>query len=476
MKPERWGLSRFAGALRALLHALTLPRRSGPIPLGTALVLALTTVFAPFPSVAAPEVALLQLDQADFNLSDSPEPPPDSAAWQRQRLPDNWLLSRPGVQGYGWYRFQVVLPADPGEPYAVYVPVLKTAASLLVNGAAAGQSGIVVRSNDQSFPPYLTKAPPVLLAHPPQMFPIPDGLLHAGLNTIHLRLRVEDGTLGVLSGMTAGPEATVRTLYTWRFLLTVTGPQMVVVFSAGFGLFILLLWLRRRHETMYGYAALTALAFAVFVAGRYVIAEPPLPDPWWGVVVWTALESYITLMCFFSLRYAGWCRPVLERWLWAYLAVSPLLNLASYLGIGGWAVQQWWLMTFVLTLVYVAIFWSVAWQRKTLETLGLAAAATFKLIISANERLLPYPFDLPRYQPFAYLPIFMMIGWILIDRFVRCSTNRRNSTPSSNSAWRKNMPNWRATTSACRPWSASRPSSRSARASCATCTMASAHT
>ena len=83
--------------------------------------------------------------------------------------------------------------------------------------------------------------------------------------------------------MTIGPEPLVRALYERRVLVTVDGPRMIVVFSAGFGLFILLLWLRRRHETLYGYAALTALAFALFIAGRFVIAEPPIPLPYWGV-------------------------------------------------------------------------------------------------------------------------------------------------------------------------------------------------
>ena len=63
-------------------------------------------------------------------------------------------------------------------------------------------------------------------------------------------------------------------------------------------------------------------------------------------------------MCLFALRYGGWHRPRLERWLWGYLIVSPFIDYASFVGIGGWVIQQWWLMTFVLTIVYVAIFWT----------------------------------------------------------------------------------------------------------------------
>ena len=218
-------------------------------------------------------------------------------------------------------------------------------------------------------------------------------LLHAGRNTIDLRLWVKDGARGALSGMTVGPEAAVRPLYERHALISVTGPQMIVVVSAGFGLFILLLWLRRRHESMYGYAGLTALAFALFIAGRFVVAEPPLPFPYWGMLVWAGLEAYVVLMCLFALRYGGWHKPYLEALLWAYLVVSPFIDYSAFVGSGGWIPQNWWLMTFVLTAVYVAIFWTIAWRRRTLEALALALAGSVKLVISANERLLPYPIE-----------------------------------------------------------------------------------
>ena len=415
MRPARWDLSRSVGR--------TVPR-SRPSSLAAAYLSLLTLVLAlalgPTSSLGAPDDLLLRLDQADFILSDSPEPPPDSAAWQRLNLPDNWLTSRPGARGYGWYRLHFDMSVEPDELYAAYVPLLQTSGAMYVNGVYVGQTGAFEQAvrTEQPAARFVPGAPPVLLGHPPQLFSIPHDLLHAGSNTVHLRLWVENGTGGALSGVTIGPQPALRARYDRRLLISVTGPQMIVVFSAGFGLFILLLWLRRRHETIYLYAALTALAFAVFVAGRFVMAEPPIPPPYWGMLVWAGLEAYIVLMCLFALRYGGWYRPRLECWLWIYLVVSPFIDYAAFVGIGGWVIQQWWLMTFVLTGVYVAIFWTVAWQRRTLEALGLAIAASIKLIISANERLLPYPVELPRYQPFAYLPMFIMIGWMLIDRFV----------------------------------------------------------
>jgi signal transduction histidine kinase len=417
MRPVRWGLFRFACAmdLRVLLHPLALVRPG-------ILAVALAMVFMPTPSIAATDPLLPQLDQADFILSDSTEPPPDSVAWRAQTLPDDWLVSRPGVSGYGWYRLRFALPGEPDELYALHVPLLKGIGAVYVNGVNIGQTGTFERTASTE---QLVHDAPLLVpgralfANVPRFFSIRPELLHAGANTVHLCLQVTPGASGVLSRITIGPEPLVRSEYERRVFVSVTGPRMISIFSVGFGLFILLLWLRRRHESMYGYFALTALAFALFIAGRFVITEPPIPFPYWGVLVWLGLEGYIVFMCLFALRYAGWHRPRLERWLWAYLAVSPFIDYASFVRIGGWIPEHWWLMTFVLTLVYVGFFWTITGQRRTLETLGLAIAGSVKLIISANERLLPHPIDLPRYQPFAYLPMFIMIGWILIDRFVK---------------------------------------------------------
>ena len=382
------------------------------------LLLAMTTLLLTYPVSTRAADPVLQLMHADFLLSDATAPPPDSAPWQPQALPDNWLVSRPGTYGNGWYRLHFALPDQPDQLYAAYMPLLQTVGVLYVNGVYAGQTGTFERRELRS-PQVTPGAPPVFLGYPPQLFSIRPDLLHAGPNTVHLRLWVNNGARGAASGATIGPEPLVRAVYERRLFVSVTGPQMIAIFSAGFGLFMLLLWLRRRHESMYGYFALTALAFALFEAGRFVIAQPPIPFPYWGVLVWVGLESYIALMCFFALRYGGWHFPRIERWLWAYLVISPLLNYGSFVGIGGWLTQYWWLMTFALSIIYVALFWVLAWQRRTLETLCLAVAGSVKLVVSANERLLTYPIDLPRYQVYAYLPMLIMIGWILIDRFVK---------------------------------------------------------
>src|SRR5882724_8533175 len=141
MRPVRWGSFRSAGAmdLQAPLHPLALVRFG-------ILGVSLAMVLMPHPSSAATDAPLLRLDRADFILSDSPEPPPDSVAWRPQTLPDDWLASRPGVWGYGWYRLRFALPGEPDELYALHVPLLAGVGAVYVNGVHVGQTGTFERT------------------------------------------------------------------------------------------------------------------------------------------------------------------------------------------------------------------------------------------------------------------------------------------------------------------------------------------
>ena len=147
------------------------------------------------------------------------------AAWQRQPLPDNWLVSHPGASGYGWYRLHFVLSAEPDEMYAAYMPLLETFGALYVNGGFGGQTGAFERISRtaQLSRPFVAGAPPVMLGYAPRLFSIRHDVLHAGTNTVHLRLWVKGGTRGALSGITIGPEPLVRAVYEQRVLVTVVG-------------------------------------------------------------------------------------------------------------------------------------------------------------------------------------------------------------------------------------------------------------
>src|SRR5262249_52542108 len=158
--------------------------------------------------------------------------------WRPQTLPDNWMVSRPNAHGYGWYRLRFDLSHVTEDPYAVFLPWLRTIGAVYVNGVLVGRTGEF--GNVQSGPR-------------PQYFVIPGRLLRAGTNPLHIRLFVGENFRGAVSAVTLGPDTLVRPRYEWRYFVQITGPLLSSALAAVLGLFMLMLWVGRRHESMYGY-------------------------------------------------------------------------------------------------------------------------------------------------------------------------------------------------------------------------------
>lgn len=125
------------------------------------------------PMVASAADPVLRLTQAEFLLSDSPEPPPDSAPWKPQTLPDNWLFSRLGTYGHAWYRLHFDLSAQPDQPYAAYIQWLRTIGAVYVNGVYVGRTGPFDKLDSSA------RA---------QLFIIAPSLLRAGQNVLYVHL------------------------------------------------------------------------------------------------------------------------------------------------------------------------------------------------------------------------------------------------------------------------------------------------
>src|SRR5579862_829623 len=379
MKPARWVLSRLALVL-CLLG-------------GGSLALA---------------DAVQQLDAAQILLGDTPGLPPDSAPWQPQTLPDNWNVSRPQVHGYSWYRLRFDLPQVTDDPYAVYLPWLRTIGAVYVNGVLVGRTGEFGN---------------VRFAPRPQYFVIPARLLHAGINTLHIRLFVSEGWRGAVSAVTLGPDTLIRPRYEWRYFVQVTGPLLSSALSAALGLFILLLWLGRRHESMYGYFGLVGLCWAL-VMTRYFLGEPPLPNPVWMTLLGGAQIASNVLLCLFALRYAGLKWPRVERAVWIWGAVSLALyvgELTSVTQSWGKLAEYWGYSEIIVTAGWLAVLARAGWRRALPERLLVTLAVAFIGGTMVRDTIAGRLFGALDflYYPYSALPISIAIGWVLADRFVR---------------------------------------------------------
>jgi hypothetical protein len=122
----------------------------------------------------------------------------------------------------------------------------------------------------------------------------------------------------------AAPLLALQGARDWRLLRDTIGPTSAYLGSVAIGLYILLLWLRRRHESMYLCFGLAALLHGLSGALDYALAVlPPRADR----VIYSALDyGSAALLLIGYLRYAGWRWPRVERGLWLWVGLSMLIQ------------------------------------------------------------------------------------------------------------------------------------------------------
>ena len=367
--------------------------------------------------VAAPELAsaadpVLRLNSAELIVSDSTAPPPDSAPWHAQTLPDDWGVSRPDVSGYAWYRLRFDLPKQPAQPWAVYVPFIGPVGAIYVNDVLLGRTGPFDKTEGQ--------LGDLLLS-------IPSSVLKSGSNRLDVLLfnpRSADPGVSLLAGVAGelglsevfiGEDILVRGEYVRRTLFRTKVGEVHGVFSAILGLFILLLWLHRRREPMYGWFALAALLRAVFSASNFV-RVPPIPEPYWAVLTDIASNCSGVAMLFFSLRYGGWRWPRVERGVWLYTLLLVCLTAVKFSGGPLWLRYVVEMSDLPIICGWLAVLAIAGWRHKISEGVIFSTSAIFYAATVAYDRTVT---DFAGFSWYAYrgLLLYAAIGWMLVTRF-----------------------------------------------------------
>jgi signal transduction histidine kinase len=341
--------------------------------------------------------SVLLLDDAEIAVMDSATPPPESAPWQRQRLPDDWRDSRPGFSGVAWYRLRFELAAPPTSPWGLYLPVLRRAGTVYVNDRLAAAS----ESQRAWYPQYFDLAP---------------GLFRVGSNVIHLRVQTVPRSAGVLSRVWVGAVDAVRDRYQQRMWLQILGVQMFCVVLLALGTSTLAIWWRRRDETAYGYFGLQQLGTALYVS-LFFVRKPWIPDPYWSSLH-NSLWVCNVLMSLFALRYVGWRWPRVEAALWAYVVIEPVITFATALGYLPSLGLSWNYAATSLEFIYVGIFAVNAWRHPTTKNILLALLAPAIGLSDVYDLWWTHsPEDL-LLEPYQFLPFCALVSWILLERFI----------------------------------------------------------
>ncbi|NTV94421.1 MAG: histidine kinase [Thiobacillus sp.] len=361
--------------------------------------------------------AVRTLDRADFVFDDSPQPPPDSAAWQPVALPDQWRASRPEAAGErGWYRIHFAVSARHDPLQAVYLAKLIMNAQVWLNGVAIGGGGRFEEPVARNW-------------NRPLLFLVPPGLLRAGDNVLYIRLRGHAYTQAALHPVMVGPEAALRERYERAYFLNITVNQTATLLIAAIGVLALSLWLRRRRDTAYAYFGVSALVWAAQSSNLY-LRDVPLPTADWEILVNAGFQVFSGFLLISLLRFVSAGGRRLVGALWAGVVLAPaslwLAPPAYYLGL----TAAWHLFTLACAVATLLLLMRAGIKRGNREARWLVAAMGLVVVLAMHDWLIHsqhiwsrqaghWPLNDIFLLHYSAPLIFLAIGLIMTGRFVR---------------------------------------------------------
>jgi signal transduction histidine kinase/CheY-like chemotaxis protein len=316
-----------------------------------------------------------------------------------------------GVEGKGdierHYRLSVDLGTRPSG-MALYLP------GMLAHGRIAINDHVIFDSISEPLAPRPRGLKAIRLVELPPAFMVD------GRNRIDITLRAQ--SFLSLSRVIVGNVDELDRMHDRKVLGAVFGPLLVSTVIACMGVSVLLIYLRRRSEPMYGYFAIGSIAWGLHTAWT-VLPYAPLPGVH-NAVWWTALYSFFVIMLLnFALRFAGYALPRLESALLAACLAAPLVLYAANVADALHATANVWRFGLVVaafgTLIAVA---RSAWRKRSLESSLLVVASFAAASLGLRDWVVfqrdddNFPIAL---APYSALPLVVLVAWFLIDRFVR---------------------------------------------------------
>jgi signal transduction histidine kinase len=348
----------------------------------------------------------IALTHAEIALDARKSVPGDAARWQAQPLPDNWGKTRPEHFGFAWYRLRFALDPAPAAPLALYLPRVSMNAEVFLNGARLGDGGRfeepVARNSNRGF-----------------FFPLPAALLRADKNLVHLRVYGYFHSRAGVSTAYIGPEAELRERHERRYLAAVIGPLVTSAIVGAIGLYALLVWAKRRRESLYGWFGAAAIVWALRNLNHYV-RDIPLPTEVWGLLAHAGHGWFFALFAMFVLRYCGLRRPWLEAAIGVFALAGPLATLVlgpEYLN----RVLVWWLapaLVLVLWLALLLVRFALE-HRRLIDALLCAAYAVYLALLVHDWMILDgrLPYDSIYLAHYSGLLIFFVVALQMNTRF-----------------------------------------------------------
>ncbi|TCV98296.1 sensor histidine kinase [Biostraticola tofi] len=369
------------------------------------IALFLTLLFwgiASWAATSLPET--LRLESARFIVSDSATPPDDIG--ESVKLPDNWRLRTPALNGFAWYRLPFTLDSVPDRPLAVYLPHLSVAGELWLNGSLLTPG---VRFGDGA------RGRP--MSDEPLYVVLPSGLFHAGVNELAIRVQGNSAVSSGISALSLGEAETLHDIWFGRYLIQVISPYVILLLMTGSVFFLLAYTWRQRRLFILQLALLLSLLGLMSYLSTMAV----------GVGTSQGLRIIATTLLFWVLSLAGW-RLAAGKWRWfepLLHATSAVILLITLIYIArGEASDRLWLLTWPHIGLRMLVIGQMCYQGFRLGSakLWLLAATAFiwnLSIAQSNLVMMDWlQWDSYRLSFIGALPFSLVLIYRLAERFI----------------------------------------------------------
>jgi signal transduction histidine kinase len=346
-------------------------------------------------------------------------------------LPYHWDRMHRGAGGEAMFEVAFELPGEPSVPYAALLPRVGNRYEIWLNGTLLSRSGELGVAGSADY------------AKAPRYVPIPPQILQKN-NLLRIHLDVDGGRSGGLGAVTVGTEQSIRALYGASYRWRVAGALVVLIVMLLVGAVAAALWLtqqgtaasplqnsRPQRDRMYAFAALGALCWALRLS-NFLIANPPLPWPAWGVLMTVALTGAIVYIVLFAIYVGQWQQ---RRWaVWFERCAPLLLLLSALLSAWGYYSQQlqwitlWFGLTTLCSTVFTVAYLASAARNQLRAQRLLAASMAVNLLLNIYDLYIYRVSQALVDNPLSYYTSVLYgvsMFYIVVTRFRAASTQAR---------------------------------------------------
>lgn len=301
--------------------------------------------------------------------------------WTPAKLPHTWSKIWPEQEGPVWYRITWERGCATGSgaappPVALAIDGISMAGALFSNDDLLWRDASLVEPLSRSW-------------NKPRWWVLPESSLHAGLNTIWVRvtgvLQLSPGLGALRLGSPQQIEEETGSLV-WRQR---TAHILTAGWSAAMGCLFLVVWAMRRAERAYGWYALMSLCWGLYLATLMATDPWPFADTLAmsraNIVVFV---GYVVCFCQFTWRFGEQSLPRLERALW----VLAVLGIAVVLWVPQTAVAPVLASVFggfaLIVLANCLQFQWHAWRTREPQHILLALCWLTLLVVGVHELVL----------------------------------------------------------------------------------------